>query len=64
MSLFKKTDYKKLWIALFTAIPFLIIVVYNTSGKITIIEIAIILLTILVGILSIYIIKWISNKKS
>lgn len=62
MKLFNKKAEKRIWLALLYSIPFLFFVLWMKNGKIGLMEVIITTITLIIGILIMYFVRWYSNK--
>ena len=62
MKLFDKKVERKVWIALFASIPFLIYVLWKENGQFGKTEFIISIITFLIGVGILYFVKWHYNK--
>jgi hypothetical protein len=62
MKLFDKKAERKVWFALLASTPFLIFVLWKENGQFGQTEIIISIITLLIGVVILYFVKWYSNK--
>ena len=62
MKLFDKKAEKRVWLALIASIPFLFFVLWMENGEIGLTEIVIAILTLTIGVGVLFFVKWYANK--
>lgn len=62
MKLFDKKAEKRVWLALMASVPLVFFVLYLKNGEIGLTEIVIASITLIIGVTSLYLVKWYANK--